>query len=116
MLRPSAVDRAPGLLGESALRGRGRRASQKHTGRPLPPPDLDGTRFRLARGCGDRSRERSSGLSEWIRKEDLDVRSLLIVKDGKLVFERYSSGLTRDDNYELYSITKGVTSLAARAF
>ena len=34
-------------------------------------------------------------LSEWIRKEDLDVHSLLIVKDGKLVFERYSSGLTR---------------------
>src|SRR5689334_19959641 len=45
-------------------------------------------------------------LSEWIRKENLDVRSLLIVKDGKLVFERYSGGLIRDDNYELYSITK----------
>jgi CubicO group peptidase (beta-lactamase class C family) len=52
-------------------------------------------------------------LSEWIRKENLDVRSLLIVKDGKLVFERYSGGLIRDDNYELYSITKGVTALLA---
>ena len=38
---------------------------------------------------------------------------LLVVKDGKLIFERYSSGLTRQQNYELYSITKGITSLAA---
>ena len=35
-------------------------------------------------------------MSEWIRKDRLDVRSLLIVKDGKLIFERYSSDLTRD--------------------
>lgn len=52
-------------------------------------------------------------LSEWIRKENLDVRSLLVIKDGKLIFERYSKGLTRDHNYELYSITKGVTALSA---
>ncbi|MBV8249902.1 MAG: serine hydrolase, partial [Comamonas sp.] len=52
-------------------------------------------------------------LSEMIRKENLDVRSFLVVKDGKLIFERYSKGLTRDHNYELYSITKNVTALAA---
>jgi len=52
-------------------------------------------------------------LSQWLREGQLDVRSLLIVKDGKLVFERYSEGLTRDHNYELYSITKGITSLLA---
>jgi len=52
-------------------------------------------------------------LSEWIRKDNLDVRSLLVVKDGKLIFERYGQGLTRDHNYELYSITKNVTALAA---
>ncbi|MEJ8823719.1 serine hydrolase [Variovorax humicola] len=54
-------------------------------------------------------------LSEWIRRRDLDVRSLVVVKDGKVVFERYSKGLTRDYNYELYSITKNVTSLCAGA-
>ncbi|MDB5732902.1 MAG: beta-lactamase [Variovorax sp.] len=54
-------------------------------------------------------------LSEWIRKENLDVRSFLVVKDGKVVFERYGKGLTRDHNYELYSITKNVTALAAGA-
>ena len=52
-------------------------------------------------------------LSEYIRKENLDVRSFLVVKDGKLIYERYSQGLTRDHNYELYSITKNVTALAA---
>ena len=52
-------------------------------------------------------------LSESIRKDNLDVRSFLVVKDGKLIFERYSKGLTRDHNYELYSITKNVTALSA---
>jgi CubicO group peptidase (beta-lactamase class C family) len=41
------------------------------------------------------------------------VRSLVIVKDGKIAFERYSSGLTRDKNYELYSITKAITAVLA---
>jgi len=50
-------------------------------------------------------------LSEWIRHERLDVRSLLVVKDGKLVFERYSSGVDRDSNHELYSVTKFVSAL-----
>lgn len=52
-------------------------------------------------------------LSKWIRDQNLDIRSLLVVKDGKLVFERYSNNLDRDYNYELYSETKTVTSLLA---
>ena len=50
-------------------------------------------------------------LSEWIREQKLDVRSFLVVKDDKLVFERYGDGLDRAYNYELYSVTKTVTSL-----
>lgn len=50
-------------------------------------------------------------MSEWIRRDKLDVRSLLIVKDGMLIFERYSGDLTRDHNYELYSVTKTITAL-----
>lgn len=50
-------------------------------------------------------------MSEWIRKDKLDVRSLLVVKDGKLIFERYGEGLGRDHNYELYSVTKTITAL-----
>lgn len=52
-------------------------------------------------------------LSKWLRDEDYDIRSLLVVKDGQLVFERYTRDLTRDHNYELYSITKTVASLLA---
>src|SRR5438445_355241 len=50
-------------------------------------------------------------MSEWIRNDKLDVRSLLVIKDGKLILERYSGGLVRDNNYELYSVTKSITSL-----
>ncbi|MFM0011284.1 serine hydrolase [Paraburkholderia sediminicola] len=50
-------------------------------------------------------------LSEWLRNDRLDVRSLLVIKDGEIVFERYSDGLSRDNNYELYSVTKTITSL-----
>lgn len=52
-------------------------------------------------------------LSKWLRKEELDVRSLLVVKDGKLIFERYTDGLDRDYNYELYSDTKGTSAILA---
>ena len=52
-------------------------------------------------------------LSQWIRDQKLDVRSLVIVKDGKIAFERYSSGLTRDKNYELYSVTKALIGILA---
>ncbi|HDR9769228.1 TPA: serine hydrolase, partial [Burkholderia cepacia ATCC 25416] len=52
-------------------------------------------------------------LSEWLRRDRMDVRSLVVVKDGKIVFERYGDGLTRDHNYELYSVTKTITALLA---
>lgn len=50
-------------------------------------------------------------LSQWIRDERLDVRAVLVVKDGRLVFERYSEGVTREHNHAVYSVTKSVTSL-----
>lgn len=49
-------------------------------------------------------------LSKSIREEELEVRSLLIVKDGKLVMERYAGGVTRNHNHSVYSVTKTVTS------
>ncbi|WP_175718227.1 serine hydrolase domain-containing protein [Burkholderia anthina] len=52
-------------------------------------------------------------LSRWIREQKLDVYSLLVVKDGKLIFERYGANASRDSTYELYSVTKAVTSLVA---
>ena len=49
-------------------------------------------------------------LSRAIRERGLDVRSLLVVRRGKLVFERYSAGVTRDHNHAIYSVTKSVSS------
>ncbi|GGH56804.1 hypothetical protein GCM10010975_15830 [Comamonas phosphati] len=40
-----------------------------------------------------------------------DLRSLRVLKDGRLVFERYSNGLTRGHNHELYPVTKTITAL-----
>jgi CubicO group peptidase (beta-lactamase class C family) len=50
-------------------------------------------------------------MSQWLRNDKMDVRSLVVVKDGKIVFERYGDGLTRENNYELYSVTKTITAL-----
>src|ERR1700722_3415776 len=50
-------------------------------------------------------------LSKYIRDKKLDVYSFLIVKDGKLIFERYGNKLTRIANYESYSMTKVVAAL-----
>lgn len=54
-------------------------------------------------------------LSQWIRNNQLDVRSFLVVKDGQVVFERYEQGVGRNHNFELYSITKNITALCAAA-
>jgi CubicO group peptidase (beta-lactamase class C family) len=51
------------------------------------------------------------------RPEPRMVQSMLIGKGAAsrpvIVFERYSSGLTRENNYELYSITKAMTAMLA---
>ncbi len=52
-------------------------------------------------------------MSRWLRANEYDVESLLVIKNGKLIFERYTGGLKRDYNYELYSITKTLVSLLA---
>ncbi len=39
-----------------------------------------------------------------------DIRSLLIVRDCKLVFERYREGIGRDHNHTIYSVTKSIAA------
>ena len=39
-----------------------------------------------------------------------DIRSLLIVRDCKLVFERYKDGIGREHNQTIYSVTKSITA------
>lgn len=52
-------------------------------------------------------------MSEWVRAEDLDVRSLLLLRRGHLVLEWYAGNVSRDSNHNIYSITKSVVSLLA---
>ena len=39
-----------------------------------------------------------------------DIRSLLIVRDCKIVFERYKDGIGREHNHTIYSVTKSITA------
>ena len=49
-------------------------------------------------------------LTEWIDSEKVPILSLLISKNGKLVYEAYTSRLTRDHSHYLMSVTKSITS------
>ncbi|MCB1231489.1 MAG: serine hydrolase [Verrucomicrobiae bacterium] len=59
------------------------------------------------------SSEKLREMSEWVRSEDLDVRSLLVLRHGNLVLEWYAGDVSRDHNHNIYSITKSVVSLLA---
>jgi CubicO group peptidase (beta-lactamase class C family) len=49
-------------------------------------------------------------LNESLDDGKYDVRSLVILRDCKLVFERYKEGIGRQHNHTLYSVTKSVSS------
>jgi CubicO group peptidase (beta-lactamase class C family) len=38
------------------------------------------------------------------------LQSVLVMRDGRLVFERYYDGTTRDDEHEIFSVTKSILS------
>ncbi|KWE18671.1 serine hydrolase [Burkholderia cepacia] len=83
-----------------------------HAADALPPLHETGIEAAAPEDAGVDSRKLVE-LSRWIREQKLDVYSLLVVKDGKLIFERYGANASRDSTYELYSVTKAVTSLVA---
>jgi CubicO group peptidase (beta-lactamase class C family) len=49
-------------------------------------------------------------LTNWIRTSPYAVLSLIISRDGKIVYELYSSRVDRDDAHYLMSVTKSVTA------
>lgn len=49
------------------------------------------------------------GLAEWIRDTPVPIFSLLVSRDGRLVFEAYTSDLDREQAHYLMSVTKTVT-------
>jgi CubicO group peptidase (beta-lactamase class C family) len=86
--------------------------SAAHAADALPPLHETGLAAAAPEDVGVDARKLVE-LSRWIREQKLDVYSLLVVKDGKLIFERYGAQASRDSTYELYSVTKAVTSLVA---
>lgn len=59
---------------------------------------------------------RSEGLrqlSQYVRHEGYDVRAMILLRHGRVVFEWYSSGVTREHNHNIYSITKSVAATLA---
>ena len=49
-------------------------------------------------------------LTEWVRDHDVPILSILISRNGKVVYELYTSSLTREHAHYLMSVTKAVTS------
>ena len=49
-------------------------------------------------------------LTEWIRDTPIPIFSLLVSRNGKLVYELYTSSIERDDAHYLMSVTKSVLS------
>jgi CubicO group peptidase (beta-lactamase class C family) len=106
VLWTAAVASALACAGEGASAGRppaeamGRAgAARASEGLLVAPPDEEGLDARpLVR------------LTEWIREADVPIFSLLISRDGVLVYELYTSSLTRDDAHYVMSVTKSFTS------
>ncbi|MCQ1060862.1 beta-lactamase family protein [Photobacterium sp. ZSDE20] len=60
--------------------------------------------------------KRMSGLISKIEKSDTDysnINSLLVLKDDKLVFEKYFNGWKADEPHTIQSVSKSLTSLLA---
>jgi CubicO group peptidase (beta-lactamase class C family) len=50
-------------------------------------------------------------MSKWLRDDQHNIHSIIIIKDGKLIYERYTDNLTRHANFESYSVTKVISAL-----
>ena len=59
---------------------------------------------------------RSDGLrqmSEWVRGDELDIRSMIVLRNGKMVFEWHAGGVSSEMNHNVFSVTKSVVSTLA---
>jgi CubicO group peptidase (beta-lactamase class C family) len=56
------------------------------------------------------SSERLLRLNQSLDAGTYEIRSLLVLRDCKLILERYKTGLNREHNHTLYSVTKSVAA------
>jgi CubicO group peptidase (beta-lactamase class C family) len=90
-----------GLLGYSGLATADGGGCQPAVGKNFPPASPTAVGL---------SPEALLRLNRELDEASHDIRSLLIVRDCKLVFERYKEGIGRDHNHSLYSVTKSVAA------
>ena len=50
-------------------------------------------------------------MSRWLREGNHNIHSVVIVKNGRLIYERYTDNLSRHANFASYSVTKVITAL-----
>ncbi len=77
---------------------------------PIPASELSssfGTSTHEAEGVDS---AKLLDLTNWVRDGKLPIFSILISRDGKLVYELYTSSLGRDEAHYVMSITKSFTS------
>ena len=77
----------------------------------VPPNDLDGWQTQSLNDAGIRLRPLAALVSRIRDNTFPRVYSVLLVKDGKLVFEEYFSGRHRYQAQPLHSVSKSVTSI-----
>jgi CubicO group peptidase (beta-lactamase class C family) len=91
-----------------------RRAPTSNLPPPAPLPPL-GVEASASFGESTPSREGIDpnslmALADWVEDSDVPIFSILISRHGKLVFELYTSRLTREHAHYLMSVTKSFTS------
>ncbi|MEM7145999.1 MAG: serine hydrolase [Verrucomicrobiota bacterium] len=73
----------------------------------LGAEDVEGLPVASAESVGMRSGVLGE-MSAWVRSEGLDVRSMIVLRRGQLVFEWYAGGVGRESDHNIFSITKSV--------
>jgi len=77
----------------------------------VPPIDRDGWQTQSLDGAGIRQRPLAALVSRIRDSTFPRVYSVLLVKDGKLVFEEYFAGRHRYQAHAMHSVSKSVTSI-----
>ncbi len=64
--------------------------------------------------CRDANIEKGllADMFDFIEKQNFDIHSMILLKDGAKVFDAYAEGFYRFHNEEIYSISKSFTSIA----
>ena len=79
------------------------------TAPPAPSDESASFGFATPESVGMDSRKLSE-VTAWVEKEQKPIFSVLISRAGKLVYELYSSHITREQAHYVMSVTKSVTS------